>query len=390
MRVTTAGAKSGPRAMIAALCDAAVTDGTCSAIAVGVVAPGGQRFVHFAGSTRRFVQVAGALQQVAAPAIDREAVFDLASLTKPMATTTLVWLRLADGRWRLDQSLRDMLPKVRGRAPVDATIGQLLCHSAGLPAWQNFYAAALAAPPAARANLVRRLVASTPPIAAPGAQAVYSDLGFMLLGWALEQDANRPLDELFMSEVAGPLGLRAARFRRVSEATPVADDRDSAGTLVCATEIWPARCSDGRPLQGMVHDDNCFALDGVAGHAGLFAPIDDVLDWAQAVLAAARDEPSILAAETLETILAQRARAETTWRGGFDTASPAGSSAGEPPPDGVFGHLGFTGTSVWIAPAIGAAVILTNRVHPSRDDPSAIKHLRPRLHDACWTLLRGV
>jgi serine-type D-Ala-D-Ala carboxypeptidase len=373
---------------------AAQEAGVFSAAALGTVGLDGERRSSHIGHAQRFVRgVDGALVEQLGERIGPDALFDLASLTKPIVTTTLIAKRLQAGVWDLGQSLRAVLPRIAGTPTPDVSLGALLCHSSGLPAWQDFYGATVGTAGAARTAAIQRLVAATDRPSQAGQRAVYSDLGFMMLGWALERAGDAPLDVLFEREVAALLQLEHLRFRRISAldggSVDGRDDADRDGRpAICATEIWRRRCLDGRPLTGVVHDDNCAALDGVAGHAGLFGNLDDVLSWASLWLAAARGVPGFVPPFVMTDLLACRASSSTTWRGGFDTPSRGGSSAGSTPPSDAFGHLGFTGTSVWLSPTYGAIVLLTNRVHPSRDEQQRIKTLRPLVHDHCWRSLR--
>ena len=224
-------------------------------------------------------------------AIDTASPFDLASLTKPMATLTLLVGELAKGRIALDDRLDAHLPAARHTVRGAATLRQLMGHTSGAPAWLDYFAATRDAPVTGRAAAVQRAVLTTPNGCDPGLRAIYSDLGYMALGWLLEHLADQPLDALYHERIAAPLGLRTG-FRRIS-----ATGGDAA--CVVATEVWPARCPTGLPLQGAVHDDNCAALDGVAGHAGLFGAVGDVATWADCWLAAVRgaDNPLHLPTE---------------------------------------------------------------------------------------------
>lgn len=303
-----------------------------------------------------------------------------------MATLTLLAGEIAAGRVTLGDTLAQHLPDARGTARGAATIGQLLSHTSGAPAWLDYFAATRDVPPGERVQAVRRAVLSTPNSSIPGTQAVYSDLGYMALGWLLEQITDRPLDALYRERIAAPLGLTAG-YRRIGATTadPMA---------VVATEVWPPRCGDGQPLRGVVHDDNCAALDGVAGHAGLFGAIADVARWAECWLDAVRAPadslhgPLQLPTKLCRSLVTTAGCSGTTWHHGWDTPSRPGSSAGKFAPVDAFGHLGFTGTSVWFAPSRNAcAILLTNRVHPTRDAVAGIRALRPAVHDALWQTL---
>ncbi len=324
--------------------------------------------------------------------IDADSQFDLASLTKPIVTLTLLVAQVAAGRVHLADRLDLHLPTARDTPRGSATIGQLVSHTSGAPAWFDFFAATRDLGPDARPQAVQRAVLMTPPAHPPGSCAVYSDLGYMALGWLLEHLAGQPLDVQFQQKIAGPLGLHAG-FRRISQhAAENGGDEVRAG--IVATEVWPPNGAPGRPLWGVVHDDNCAALDGVAGHAGLFGSIADVAIWANEWLGAVRDTETPyhgrldLPSGICRQWVATPGCTATTWRHGWDTPSRPGSSAGEGVPVDAFGHLGFTGTSVWFAPSDNAfAVLLTNRVHPTRDHVAGIRALRPQLHDALWRTL---
>lgn len=315
--------------------------------------------------------------------------FDLASLTKPMATLTLLAQELSrpQPRLHLDDRLEEHLPAARGTVLGPTPLRQLMGHASGAAAWLDFYGPTEGLhDPAERRVAVQRQVLDTPLERDPGQHAVYSDLGFLALGWLLEALDGEPLDLRFARDVARPLGLDAG-YRRLSKPLPPTD--------LAVTEIWPPRCPDGLPLQGQVHDDNAAALDGVAGHAGLFASAASVGTWAAAWLAAVRGGPdddrpqgplALAPAVAHRLISTQAAREPTTWRLGWDTPTRPGSSAGDAVPQGAFGHLGFTGTSVWLAPQQATVVVLlTNRVHPDRATVEGIRRLRPRLHDLIWS-----
>lgn len=357
------------------LLSAAVAREVATAAAVAVISPG-EVAVAAVGRTSRWRQIGAGGRRAPCPGtpIDPHSRFDLASLTKPMATSTLLAQACGQGALSLDDPVARWLPDAAGTPTAAVPLRALACHAAGLPAWIDFYAATQELPAAARAQAVRGQVLATPLQRGVGEQAVYSDLGYMLLGWVLEAALGAPLDRLFDRGVAAPLGLSAGF-------------RPAASAAVIATEIWPPRCADGLPLRGEVHDDNAAALGGVAGHAGLFASAVDVGRWAQQWLRAACGQANALALDPalVQRWLQLRGAADTNWRCGWDTPSAEGSSAGARAPKDAFGHLGFAGTSVWLAPSRQLGVVLlTNRVHPSRAAVEGIRALRPALHDAIW------
>lgn len=312
-----------------------------------------------------------------------DTVFDLASLTKVLCTTALC-LDLG-----LFGSVRRWLPA----AAVDCDTHDLLFHRSGLPAFLPFFAKALTDFPrlrdadcpvfereAARFSVLSHVL-QTPPQAPVGARAVYSDLGFILLGAALEAASGRALDELFSERVAQPLGLTAT-FRRISAPPPLPPSLADTGATRPREPapgqqgLWHLTATPGRP--GEVDDDNAFCLDGVSGHAGLFATAADVARFGQAVLDGAFQPPEPWAADA-QTSHSTRAL-------GFDTpgdeAPSCGRRFGHKGPRGAIGHLGFTGTSLWIDLDRRLVVaLLTNRVATGRDN-LRIRDFRPRFHEA--------
>ncbi len=307
------------------------------ASAVGDVFPAAQLVVLDAGA-----QVLSA----AVGAASEETIFDLASLTKPLATTTLAMQLVERGPLSLDEEAR---PGVAVR--------DLLAHASGLPAWKL-----LGASRAAVLASVRREPLEFP----TGTKSVYSDLGFILLGALLEEKTGEPLDARFAREIAAPLGVETRYL-----------------------PLDPLACAPCEGLRGVVHDENARAMGGVAGHAGLFSTARDVAAIARALLAAWRGEAGIVAPEVVRKFWQPSGVPHSTWCLGWDRPSPVGSSAGERWPKEGVGHLGFTGTSLWLDPPRGRAVVLlSNRVEPTRKN-ERIKIFRPLLHDAVLDALDG-
>ncbi len=317
-------------------------------------------------------------------------VFDLASVTKVMSTTALV----LDQQLAVESSLQRWLPTAA--APV--SLADLLFHRSGLPAFAPFFEQELNAHPAlfegpqaelreqVRRSVLERVV-HTPTDRPAGAQAVYSDLGFMLLGAALETATGTPLDRLFAARIATPLGLSAG-YRRLSSALPLPAEFAPTGTT---RPREPAPGQEGlwrvaeRPTGlAQVDDDNAFCLDGVSGHAGLFGTALDVARFGQAILEG-RWAPSTPWAHDALTRGSTRAL-------GFDTPSAEGASCGarfgRRGPRGAIGHLGFTGTSLWIDLDRQLVVaFLSNRVALGRANVR-IREFRPQLHDAVLDALK--
>lgn len=316
-----------------------------------------------------------------------ETIYDLASLTKPLATTTAVLCLVRDGRLRLEDSLQRHLEELKGSAVGEATVYHLLTHSSGLPAWRPLYeriaeedrrAPGFLGSPTAR-HLALTLIREEPLEAPFGARSCYSDLGFILLGMLVEQAGGRALPALCRELVFDP--MQAPLFFSGPKG---AGSPETA--LVAPTENDPWR---GRVLRAEVHDENAYALGGAAGHAGLFGTASAVSAvtgrWLDAYVGRSR----VLSPDLVRRFVARQDRiAGSSWALGWDTPS-APSSAGRRFSAASFGHLGYTGTSIWIDPTVELeAVLLSNRVHPTRRN-DAIKQFRPAIHDVIYEELVG-
>jgi CubicO group peptidase (beta-lactamase class C family) len=322
------------------------------------------------------VATAGRARQVpteGAP-ITADTIFDLASLTKVLATWALAATLIDRGWLRFETPLAALLPNPAYR---DITVEHLLSHTAGFvwwaPLWEQLRDAYLpralhTVPIAERRAAARRIVLGLVPERAPGEEAVYSDISSLVLSYALEQAAGMSFERAVRSLVWDRLGLEGLHFRPVDRAP--ADARDER---VAATEDSAWR---GGVLQGQVHDDNCWAMGGVAGHAGAFGSVGDVLGFARATFEGA------FGRETLARSWRRMARpAGCSRTPGWDTPSGPRPSSGSLFSARTVGHLGFAGTSLWIDVDAGLAIaLLTNRVHPSRENQK-IRDFRPRLHD---------
>ncbi len=319
-------------------------------------------------------------------AVGLETVFDLASLTKPLATAGVALQAVDRGALALDTPVVRLLPELGGQAGGALTVEHLLAHTSGLPAWRPYFRelpAGQAGTAAGRAAL-RARCAAEPLEAPPGARIEYSDLGYVLLEWLLERALGTPFEAAFSSLVAAPLQLEEAFFLDLKAAGEAA--RLRAGRSFAATE----RCAwRGRVLAGEVHDENAWAAGGVAGHAGLFGTAAAVARIARAWLDALAGRPSpfdpSLAGRFARPVEAPGPRRAL----GFDAPSAEGSQAGGRLGPRALGHLGFTGTSVWLEPDRELVIVLlTNRVHPTREN-ERIKAFRPGLHDAVLGWLEG-
>ncbi len=296
----------------------------------------------------------------------RETIFDLASLTKVLATTTAFMRLVEQGAIALDDPVAKVLPHFGEREKEAVTFRHLLTHSSGLKPWRAFHEPLLErekktgerilGTPAAKAWILESICRSAL-VHAPGEAAVYGDLDFIMLGAAVEQLTGRPLDAHCQETIYAPLGLASVRFH------PLAHElSESARRRFAATENCPWR---GKILWGEVHDPNSWAMGGVAGHAGLFGNADDLMKLGETILDVWHGRSAVLPQARLrEFATRQDLPAGSDWALGWDTPAEQGSSAGRFFSRASLGHLGFTGTSLWIdLEAECVAVILTNRIH---------------------------
>jgi CubicO group peptidase (beta-lactamase class C family) len=295
-----------------------------------------------------------------------ETIFDLASLTKVIATTSIAMRDIENGRLSLDDRPGRWLLDWREGPQASITVEELLDHSSGLPAHVKLWLEA-----SGRREYQRR-IAQLPLDAPPGAAAVYSDIGFMLLGFLLEDIAGRPLDESFApiaAELGGRIGFRPPAEWR-GDIAPTEQRPDGNGWIV-----------------GEVHDENAAALDGVAAHAGLFGTSGSVAAFARLVLRTFEERTVLGAPATLRRFARQSLVPNSSRALGWDTMRPT-SSCGHLMTTRAIGHTGFTGTSLWIDPEQDLyVVLLTNRVHPTREN-NQLAALRPLIHDAVVQALR--
>jgi len=284
-------------------------------------------------------------------------VYDLASLTKPLVGSSIIVQMLASGDIEVDKPVSHYLPDTDPRIRVS----HLLNHSSGLPAHIHFYNS-FPQPtwdsPETRAQ-VFHAARSSPLVEEPGVAHRYSDLGFIVLCELLEAIDGQRLDAVFRQRVLAPLGLPGLTWGHESAA---------------ATENCPVR---RKIVTGKVHDLNCAAMSGISAHAGLFGSAGQVMELAKAFLGCRTN--------SLPTAHVQALWGSTgpgSHRGGWDTISEGYTSTGAYFPPETVGHLGYTGTSLWLVPSRNAAVVLlTNRIHP-RDELSDIRKARPIIHDS--------
>jgi len=355
---------------------AAISDGIFPGAAVGVSLGG-------TGNRCRETIASGYTRlEPSQETISTETFFDLASLTKPLATTLGICCLLKENKVNLDDPLTKLLPsRYIPKDKIRISLRHLLAHCSGLPAYRPFYKHLMDQPSEKRKEGLIRMIFEEPLEQDPGQKSCYSDLDFMLLGVIIEEKSGQSLDMFTANMIYQPLEMDDHIFF-----LPL--DRKKTDKRFAATENCPWR---GKVLQGEVHDDNAWALGGVAGHAGLFGDIEGVLTICTNLLDQyhGRSEHKNYRRIDLRAMV-RRYREEDCWALGFDTPSTQGSSSGRYFSAKSFGHLGFTGTSFWIDPVKELVVVLlTNRVHPERSN-DRIKKFRPFFHDSVMELLHLV
>jgi len=319
-------------------------------------------------------------------------IYDVSSLTKPIATTTAFLLLIKERKLKLDDRVTRLFHNFGVYGKTHITFRHLLAHNSGLAAWRPYYKEVLKVERGGRVNFlathgakefVYDMVQRERPEHPPGQVTAYSDLNFMLLGQAIENVSGLTLDRYCHDRIFKPLGLRSTSFidlslLRTRRLVPVTE-------MIAPTERCPWR---KKILCGEVHDDNAFAMGGVAGHSGLFAAARDL----DVVVSKLRDcyhgRDDFLPTDLVrEAFTRDRAVAGSTRALGWDTPSSRGSQAGSRFSKTTVGHLGFTGTSLWLDLERDVHVILlSNRVHPTREN-DRIKAFRPVVHDLILDLV---
>lgn len=321
---------------------------------------------------KRIIQTYGHTTYSHENPVDEATVYDLASLTKPLATTLAILVLLQERRLQLSERVSDIFPQARDSFLHKVSIKDILSHSTGFSAHKPYYLELGQLPEEKRKEALLSLLLAEPQAYEPGSASVYSDLGFMLLGLIVEKKSGHELARFFKEKIVAPLGLAEKIFYRATEGKQKMD--------IAPTEDCPLR---KRVLCGEVSDENAHALGGVAGHAGLFGTIEGVLEMGVHLLDQwqGREEPPNYRASDLGQFLTRQDIPGSTWALGFDTPSSTGSSGGRYLAPTSVGHLGFTGTSLWIDPTRDLVmVLLSNRVHPSREN-TRIKQFRPLFHE---------
>jgi CubicO group peptidase (beta-lactamase class C family) len=313
-------------------------------------------------------------------------IFDLSSLTKPLATTLAFLLLVKERKLHIDDRVTRIFHNFGVHGKTHITFRHLLAHCSGLPGWRPYYKEILKVERGGRVNFlcsqgakqhVFELIHREKPDSDPGQSVAYSDLGFMLLGEAIEEISGMSLDRFCHDRVFKPLGARSTSFIdlslvRTRRLVPVTD-------MIAPTE----RCEWRKKIIcGEVHDDNAYAMGGVAGHSGLFASAADV----DLIVSKVRDayfgkNPLLPESLVREALARDKTVPQSTRTLGWDTPAAVDSAAGSRFSKNTIGHLGFTGTSVWLdLDKAVHVVLLSNRVHPSRNNDK-IKDFRPVIHD---------
>ena len=314
----------------------------------------------------------------AKPPMTIDTIFDLASLTKPLATALAVMVLVQQKKISLEQNLGDVLPAFKTDRKALIKIKYLLYHNSGLADYRAFYKKIEHLPLEKRKTALRKLLVKEPLVHPIGCRVVYSDIGFMILEWLIEKISGKGLDEFVSDMVYIPLGLEDLFFIDLKA--------DRKPGIFAATEQCPWR---RQLLCGQVHDENAYVVGGVQGHAGLFGTALDLHHLLSHLLSAYHGKPltQLFQPGMVRRFFRRWADSDKTL--GFDTPSLDGSSSGRFFSRKSVGHLGFTGTSFWMDLDRDTIVILlTNRVHPRRDN-EAIKAFRPALHDAVMQILMG-
>lgn len=338
------------------------------------VFPGGVLLVADSGSIR-FFQAYGVANIYTGRPMTGDIVFDLASLTKPLATTLAVMKLVQQNALTIDQPVADILPEFENTDKAGMRVAHLLAHVSGLPDYRAYYHELCAHPLNQRKDRLYALLQNEPLAYPTGQKTLYSDLGFMLLHLLIEKIAGCGLDKFVTREVYQPLGIEGLFFIDVCDGP--------SARVFAATEDCPWR---NRVLEGGVHDENAYALGGVSGHAGLFGTAEAVHALLAHLLQGVGGAVGLFAPSLLRRFLSRYHSCDRAL--GFDVPAEKASSAGEYfDRETSVGHLGFTGTSFWMALDQGIIIVLlTNRIHPRRDN-EAIRHFRPLLHN---TLMAGI
>ena len=322
--------------------------------------------------------------------IDEHTIWDLASVSKVVSTTTLTMLAVQDGKLDLDWKVANLIPEFGVEEKQEITFRNLMVHNSGLIAFRAYYKTCLTRQEVLAQIYQEKLTYPT------GSKTVYSDLSMILMDEALSRINEKPIHQQFASKIAEPLHLNQIGYFNLGEPTMLSttDRKDCAPTE--RTEEWRKTMrrlrhgdigsirfygNDPEYIQAEVHDPTATAMGGVAGHAGLFSTLDNLVQFVEAF---SSESPTLIDREVRNQFT--RRQSESSTRGlGWDTKSATGSSAGTKLGPKSYGHTGYTGTSVWIDPnSMNFAILLTNRVHPTSEN-SKLNSIRPLFHNEAFT-----
>ena len=308
-------------------------------------------------------------------AMQRDSIFDLASLTKPLSTAMAIFKLIELKKLFLETSLLAIIPKTSSKDKADITIRQLLHHTSGFAAHKEYFKKLMACEEDLRRGKLRDLIIKEPLVSEPGVNQIYSDLGFIILAWIVEIISGERIDRFVNRQVYKLLEIDDLFF--IDNFSPDPFSLDDLYARIVPTEQCPWR---KKLLRAEVHDDNAWAAGGIEGHAGLFGNAFSVWQILMEIMNALKGkETKVLNSNLMQKFMAKEKKSE--FRAGFDTPSKYGSSSGKYFSDQSIGHLGFTGTSFWMDPEKSIIIImLTNRVHPDRNNEK-IKFFRPQIHN---------
>lgn len=303
------------------------------------------------------------MYEKSSPPVITETIYDIASLTKVIATTTASMICIEKGKFSLDDKVTKFIPEFRNNNKEKITIRNLLLHNSGLPAWKKYFSLELN-----KEQILNDIFSSSLDYPT-GTKMVYSDLGIITLGRIIEIVSGTGLDDFCSKEIFQPLGMNSTFF----------NPPDSLVELCAPTEYdnyWRRRL-----IRGEVHDETASLLNGIAGHAGLFSTANDLSKLVAMIMnKGIYNEKIFIKYETIKNFITKQSD-KSTRALGWDTKSEKGSSAGDLFSINSFGHTGFTGTSIWADSERNLFVVfLTNRVYPSRENTKIIS-FRPELHN---------
>ena len=336
--------------------------------------------------------------------------FDIASLTKPVATATLTMMLASEGLLKLDDTVYQWLPGARLPVHKLITVADIMNHVSGLPAWQPYYRElpfSLVGTEEGQ-RIILDSCYSEEPVSEPGQVTLYSDIGYIILGEILGHAGSAPLDRLFAERISGKLGLSDTFFIRVKAGEPQTTSRRTKTRPDQHVPIPRHGAPDERParkagehrrfaptedcpwrervIHGEVHDQNAYALGGVAGHAGLFSTASDIHRFALELTRCYRGESNWIRPEVVRDFLKEgRQKPEKEqFVGGWNRPSQKNSASGRRFSPNSIGHLGYTGCSMWIdLNSDYWVVLLTNRIHPTSTNQK-ITAFRPAIHDLIY------